>query len=1003
MSLITKYFEDTKKYKLSHGEKTIILIQVGSFFECYAIVESDGSYSGSSIEEFSRICDMSIARKNTCVGDKKVVMAGFGLGQLEKYVKRLLEHGYTVPVITQNVQAKNAERSIACIYSPGMYFNEESDNLSNNTICIWLNISKPNNVIKESLLTVGLSIIDILTGKLINFEYTIPYINNPIVYDNLEKYISVHTPSEAIIITNNDEREYIDNVINYINLKASKIHKIVLQKNKEKTDDLIKIGLNCEKQKFQESLIDKLYGVGSFREKSEFYQYPIANQSLCFLLDFVEKHNINLIKDISLPDFENHTDKLVLANHSLQQLNILSDNNYSGKLSSISSMLNNCITSIGKRKFNYELLHPTSNIYELNKYYNITEHLLETEFYNVIRDELNNIRDIERIERKLIMNKLEPRDFYMLYNNLSKIKILFQKISKASDNLKLYEYISSFINCKIDDICDEIRNFIDNKFNLERINNVVMDKLGNYNIEDLDFININHDKHLNELLKESIDGKEVFEAIKNYFSNIIKKYEKNKDCDFIKIHETSKNDSFLLGTKRRVVILQECLKKEDNIANITYLSKFSKKEEIYKLDLSKLEYIEHGSTKSNMVITSPEIKKMAHSIQTDKEHVIYKINQVYDNILREFIEFNNKSKLSTISRFIGLIDTAHNRAYNANKFNYTKPIIDDLNDGKSYFKAEKIRHILIEQINQNELYISNDIELGSDDSDSILLFGVNASGKSSLIKAIGISIILAQSGNFVPCSSFKYFPYTALFTRILNTDNIFKGLSTFALEVSELRNILKYADKNSIVLGDELASGTESSSAHSIFSTALEMLNERGVSNIWASHMKEILEFDEIKNLKNLKIFHLSVIYDREKNILIYDRKIKNGCGDILYGLEVCKALDLDEEFIERCYKIRNKYCNTNNTIMDSKGSSYNAKKIKEKICEICKKNPSCDVHHLAFQEFADNNGFINNEFYKNHKANLISICFDCHQNIHKENKQMKKVKTSKGYQLIDL
>ena len=71
MSLILKYFEDTKKYKQSHGEKTIILIQVGSFFECYAIVESDGSYVGSSIEDFSRICDMSIARKILVLEQKK--------------------------------------------------------------------------------------------------------------------------------------------------------------------------------------------------------------------------------------------------------------------------------------------------------------------------------------------------------------------------------------------------------------------------------------------------------------------------------------------------------------------------------------------------------------------------------------------------------------------------------------------------------------------------------------------------------------------------------------------------------------------------------------------------------------------------------------------------------------------------------------------------------------------------------------------------------------------
>ena len=1000
MSLISKYFEDTKKYKLSHGEKTIILIQVGSFFECYAIVESDGSYIGSSIEELSRICDMSIVRKNTCVGDKKVVMAGFGLGQLEKYVKRLLEHGYTVPVITQNIQAKNAERDLACIYSPGMHFNEDAENLSNNTICIWLNISKANSVIKQPLLTIGLSIIDILTGKLINFEYTINYSNNPIVYDNLEKYISVHNPSEAIIITNNEERDYIDNVISFINLKSSKIHKIVLEKdNKNKIN---KIALNCEKQTFQETIIDKLYGIGSFREKCEFYEYPIANQSLCFLLDFVEKHNPNLIKDISLPDFQNHSEKLILANHSLKQLNIISDNNYSGKLSSIASILNNCITSIGKRKFNYELLNPISNIDDLNKYYNITEHLLETEFYNVIREELNNIRDIERIERKLIMNKLEPRDFYILYYNLSKIKILFQKISQTSNNFKLYEYISSFINSKIDIICDEVRNFINDKFNVERINNIVTDKLGNYNIEDLDFINKSYDNDLNKYLRETMDSKEVFEAIRLYLSNILKKYEKNKEGEYIKIHETSKSDSFLLGTKRRVIILQECLKKEENEVNITYLSKFSRKEEIYVLDLSKLEYIEHGSNKTNMVITSPAIKKMAQGIQNDKEHLISKINQVYNNILREFIHFNNKSKLSQISQFIGILDTAHNRAYNANKFNYVKPLIENIYDSKSYFNAEKLRHPLIEQLNQNELYVSNNIELGSNYNCS-LIYGTNAVGKSSLIKSIGINVILAQSGNYVASTSFKYFPYNSLFTRILNTDNIFKGLSTFALEMSELRNILKNADKNSIVLGDELCSGTESVSGLSIFTASLERLHNNEVSSIFATHYHELLKYDEIKNLSKLKINHMSVIFDKKNNKLIYDRKLKEGSGEMMYGIQVAQSLDLDNEFIERCYEIRNKYNENDNSVMDSKETNYSSKKIKSKICEMCQENPSCDTHHLQFQENADKNGFINKEFHKNKKANLITICFECHQKIHKENKQLKKVKTNKGYELTEI
>ena len=84
------------------------------------------------------------------------------------------------------------------------------------------------------------------------------------------------------------------------------------------------------------------------------------------------------------------------------------------------------------------------------------------------------------------------------------------------------------------------------------------------------------------------------------------------------------------------------------------------------------------------------------------------------------------------------------------------------------------------------------------------MYGVNAVGKSSYMKSVGLSIILAQSGCYVPAKSFKYSPFKHLFTRISNNDNIFKGQSTFAVEMSELRAILKRCNNNSLVLGDEL-------------------------------------------------------------------------------------------------------------------------------------------------------------------------------------------------------
>ena len=99
----------------------------------------------------------------------------------------------------------------------------------------------------------------------------------------------------------------------------------------------------------------------------------------------------------------------------------------------------------------------------------------------------------------------------------------------------------------------------------------------------------------------------------------------------------------------------------------------------------------------------------------------------------------------------------------------------------------------------------NDIEIGNEMNISqtgMLLYGTNASGKSSLMKAVGLNIIMAQAGFYVAAEEFHYRPYQRLFTRILNADNIFRGESSFVVEMGELRGILKRTNGNSLVLGD---------------------------------------------------------------------------------------------------------------------------------------------------------------------------------------------------------
>ena len=336
-----------------------------------------------------------------------------------------------------------------------------------------------------------------------------------------------------------------------------------------------------------------------------------------------------------------------------------------------------------------------------------------------------------------------------------------------------------------------------------------------------------------------------------------------------------------------------------------------------------------------------------------------------------------------IIKFITYIDEIYTKAFIADKYHYCKPEIDVSSD-KSYIQSTGMRHPLIEHIHSTEIYVTNDIQLGKENQDGILLYGTNAVGKTSFIRAIGISVIMAQAGLFVPCSSFVYKPYEYIFTRILGNDNIFKGLSTFAVEMSELRTILKLSNSNSLILGDELCSGTESISAKSIFVAGVQSLIQKKSSFIFATHLHEIIDYDEIKNSSSLSLKHMAVIYDREKDKLIYDRKLQNGPGNNMYGLEVCRSLSLPKEFIELADQIRIKY--NSPSILSLKESKYNSKKIRN-MCEKCGEQLSTEIHHLIPQKMADERGYIRKEdgtiFHKNHLANLMAVCESCHQKIH--------------------
>lgn len=265
---------------------------------------------------------------------------------------------------------------------------------------------------------------------------------------------------------------------------------------------------------------------------------------------------------------------------------------------------------------------------------------------------------------------------------------------------------------------------------------------------------------------------------------------------------------------------------------------------------------------------------------------------------------------------------------------------------------------------------------------------------SSLIKSIGVSVILAQAGMYVPCDSMEFSIYNKVITRINSSDNILKGNSSFEVEMIELGNILRNSDQNTLVIMDELCKGTETVSANALVASALIELHSKYTSFILATHLRFISEYHGIKNI--IKIKHLSVEI-LEDNI-IYNRKLIDGPGSELYGLEVAKYLGLPKNFITQAYLIRNELIGKPKTLLSTKKSRYNKDKLVDQ-CELCSYKPvlktdvPLDTHHINFQCT-----FGTADIGVHDKHNLTVLCVSCHQSLHAGNIKINGyVDTGKG------
>jgi len=403
----------------------------------------------------------------------------------------------------------------------------------------------------------------------------------------------------------------------------------------------------------------------------------------------------------------------------------------------------------------------------------------------------------------------------------------------------------------------------------------------------------------------------------------------------------------------------------------------------------KLDYKTSKAKKKKLRVISEELEEAGTQILILKNKLMIETNILF----LQFVKKINISFFEDMCDFVTQVDYICGGSICAKKNGYHQPKFEK--DNISRCSITELRHPIIEKI-INEPYVTNDYDL----SEGLLMYGCNSTGKTSFIKAVGLNVILAQMGYYTACKM-TLVPYLKIFTRLSGNDNMFRNESSFVLEMSEARLILKNIDKNSLVLGDELCRGTETDSATALTISIIIELLEHQTTFLLCTHMHSLASSKFLKEFidsKRLRIKHLSLRRDEVDNFIIYDRLLKDGKCESVYGLEVARSLDMGESFLKRANEIR---MSLRPELLTTKHSRYNKDVFMDK-CHNCGSTENLHTHHLKEQHIADENNFIGNT-PKDAVCNLLVSCMKCHVCTHKNNDLFKFECTSEGTKLMKI
>jgi DNA mismatch repair protein MutS len=794
---LTPMLQQYRSVKQEHSD-SILFFRMGDFYEMF--------YEDAFIA--SKVLDIALTSRDKN-RETAVPMCGVPWHSADFYIAKLIKAGHKVAICEQVEDPKLAkgivERKVIRVITPGTYSDSAQLNPKDHQYLCGIVVNG-----KEA----GVAFSDLTTG-----DFRLTQFQIEPGQSNLWEEIESNSPSE-ILFPMSFQPQGSPNVTTV----------------KTPLDDWIFEEEFSKKVLLDHFSVDSLQSFGCEGQK-------LAIGAAGAVLHYLYQTQKSALRHMNRLSYYERKDYMLLDSQTIRNLELLQNLQNQQREGSLLGVIDLTVTASGGRLIKEWLLKPLISVHEIeNRQDAIQEFVDRVIERGILRDELQQVQDLERIASRITLDLVQPRHLISLKHSawvLPKIKSLLAKLQSSA-----LQRVAAEMDT-LDDIADWIHAAISDQPPL--------------NVKDGNVIKHGFNAELDELRGLTRSNKSAIAAI-----------------------EDSERKRSGISTLK-----------------VGYNKVFGYYIEVSRGQLSKVpEGFERKQTLVNAErFVTPELKEYEYKILTAEEKIAGLEQQIYSDLCKQIaLQILRIQKTATL---LAEVDVHAALAQAAASYHFCRPKYHD----KDHLKIIDGRHPCVELLNPAERFIPNDAYLDQKEYQILIVTGPNMGGKSTYLRQTALIALLGQIGSFVPAKEAELPVIDRIFTRIGASDNLVKGQSTFMVEMIETAYILNHTTNKSLIILDEIGRGTSTFDGVAIAWAVAEFLHNHskyGAKTLFATHFHELTEL--AITCSRVKNFNIAIKEWNDE--IVFLRKVQEGAADKSFGIQVARLAGLPPDVIRRAKEI---------------------------------------------------------------------------------------------------